>query len=91
MFSTPRRLDRPWNPPNPLSNWYRVSLPGIIRPGSEADQSSPASAEVKKNVDLYIYKDNFTFIYALQFLDFIVVVIEAKTERKLQKCIMSHK
>jgi hypothetical protein len=29
--------------------------PGVKRPGREADNSPPTSAEVKKNVDLYIH------------------------------------
>jgi hypothetical protein len=43
IFSSPRRPDRLWGPPNLLSNGYR---------GREADHSSPASAEVKK---MWIY------------------------------------
>jgi hypothetical protein len=41
---------------NLLSNgyWGALSL-GVKRPGREVDHSLPASAEVKKNVDLYIH------------------------------------
>jgi hypothetical protein len=33
----------------------RRSFPGVKRPGREVDHSPPTSAEVKKNVDLYIH------------------------------------
>jgi hypothetical protein len=45
------RLDRLCGPPSLLSNGYRGSL--VKREGREADHSPPASAEVKKNVNLY--------------------------------------
>jgi hypothetical protein len=32
-----------------------VFSPGVKRPGLEADHSVPTSAEVKKNVDIYIH------------------------------------
>jgi hypothetical protein len=49
IFSSSRRPDRPWGPPNLLSNGYRGALsPGVNRPGHEADHSPPAGAEVKK-------------------------------------------
>jgi hypothetical protein len=49
IFSSPRRLDRLWAPPNLLSNGYRGALSrGEKRAGREADHSPPASAEVKK-------------------------------------------
>jgi hypothetical protein len=39
----------------PPIQWVTGAVsPGIKRPGSEADCSPPVSAEVKKNVDLYI-------------------------------------
>jgi hypothetical protein len=44
IFSSPRRSDRLWGPPNFLSNGYRW----VKRPGREADHSPPAIAEVKK-------------------------------------------
>jgi hypothetical protein len=38
------------------SQWIQGSLsPGVMRQGSEADHSPPASAEIKKNLDLYIH------------------------------------
>ena len=30
-----------------LNDWYRISLPGVKRPGHEVDHSSPSSAKVK--------------------------------------------
>jgi hypothetical protein len=44
IFSSPRRPDRLWGPPNLLSKGY----PGVKRPGRAADHSSPASAGGKK-------------------------------------------
>jgi hypothetical protein len=56
IFSSSRRPDLLRGPHNLISNGYRGALsPGVKRPGSEADHSPPASAEVKENVDLYIY------------------------------------
>jgi hypothetical protein len=40
--------DRPWGPPSPLYNWYRVFPGGKQRPGRDADPSSPSSAVVKE-------------------------------------------
>jgi hypothetical protein len=54
IFSSPRRPDRLWGSLNLLSNGYRglFSGGGVKRPGREANQSPPASAEVKK---IWIY------------------------------------
>ena len=49
------RPDRPWSPPSPLYNVYRVFFPGVKRPGLGFDQSLPSSAEVKERVGLYLY------------------------------------
>jgi hypothetical protein len=49
MFSSPRRPDRPWSPPNILSNRYRGALsPWVKRQVCEAGHSPPTSAEAKK-------------------------------------------
>jgi hypothetical protein len=48
LFSSPRRPDRLWGPPNLLSNGHRgLSIPEVRRPWREAHHS-PTSAEVKK-------------------------------------------
>jgi hypothetical protein len=47
--------DRPWGPPSLLSSGYRVSFPGIKRPGRGVDPPSPSSAEVKERVRLYLF------------------------------------
>ena len=40
--------DRKWDPPNLLSNGYRISLPGVKRPDRGADHTPTSSAEVLK-------------------------------------------
>jgi hypothetical protein len=61
IFSFPRRPGRLWGPTNFLSNGYRGSSPRVKRPGREADNSPPVSAEVKK---MWIYTSTppYTFI-----------------------------
>jgi len=49
------RPDRPWGPPSLLYNGYRVSFPGVKRPGRGVDHPHPSRAEVKERVELYIY------------------------------------
>ena len=69
------RPDRPWGPSSLLYSGYRVSFPGVKRPGRGVDHPLPFSAEVKERVELYIYpplwafvacyRVNFTFLYRL--------------------------
>ena len=49
------RPDWPWGPPCLLYNGYRVSFPGVKRPGRGVDHLTPSSAEVKERVELYLY------------------------------------
>ena len=44
--------DRPWGPPSLLYNGYRVSFPGVMRPGRGVEH---LSAEVKERVEIYLY------------------------------------
>jgi hypothetical protein len=46
--------DRPWGPPSLLYNGYRVSFPGVKRPGRGVDHPPSSSAEVKERVELYL-------------------------------------
>jgi hypothetical protein len=47
VSSSPQCPDRLWALPSLLTNGYRSCLPGIMRPGSEADYPTPPSAYVK--------------------------------------------
>jgi hypothetical protein len=38
-----------------LYNGYRVSFPGVKRPGRGNDHPPPSSARVKERVELYLY------------------------------------
>ena len=49
------RPDRSWGPPSLLYSGYRVSFPGVKRPGRGADHPPPPKAEVKEFVALYLY------------------------------------
>jgi hypothetical protein len=49
------RPDRPWGPLSLLYNGYRVSFPGVKRPGRGVDHPPPSSARVKERVELYVY------------------------------------
>ena len=49
------RLDRPWGPHGLLYNGYRVSFPGVKRPGRGVDHPHPSRAEVKERLGLYLY------------------------------------
>jgi hypothetical protein len=53
IFST--RPDRPWDLSSLLYNGYRVSFPGVKRPGRGVDHPPPSIAEVKERVELYLY------------------------------------
>jgi hypothetical protein len=53
IFRTPP--DRPWGPPILLYSGYRVSFPGIKRPGCGLDHPPQSRAEVKERVELYLY------------------------------------
>ena len=50
-FST----DRAWGLPSLLYDGYRVSFPGVKRPGRGINHPPPSSAEVKDRIELYIY------------------------------------
>jgi hypothetical protein len=52
IFSSPCRPDRPWGPPNFLSNGTWGSFPGVKRTGRENDHSPLTNTEVKK---IWIY------------------------------------
>ena len=46
------RPDRPWGPPSLMYNGYRVSSPGLKRPGRGVNHPSPSSAEVMQRVEI---------------------------------------
>jgi hypothetical protein len=46
---------RPWGPPSLLYDGYRVTFPGVKRPGRGVDNPPPSSTKVKERVELYIY------------------------------------
>jgi hypothetical protein len=52
-FQHPSRQAR--GPPSLLYNGYRVSFPGVKRPGHGVDHPTPSSARVKERVELYLY------------------------------------
>ena len=52
-FSAP--VQSPWGPPNLLYNGYRVSFPGVQRPGNGVNHLPSSSAEVKERLELYLY------------------------------------
>jgi hypothetical protein len=51
----PHRPDRPWDPPSPLYNGYRVSFQEVKRLGRGVDHPPSSSARVKEGVELYLY------------------------------------
>ena len=46
------RPDRPWGPPSLLYNGYRLSFPGVKRPGRGINHPPPSRAAVKERVEL---------------------------------------
>jgi hypothetical protein len=42
-------------PTQPPIQWYRVSFPGVKRPGRGVDYPHPSSARIKERVELYLY------------------------------------
>ena len=46
---------RPWGPPSLLYNGYRVSFPGVKRPGRDVKYPLQSSAEFKKKSSFYLY------------------------------------
>jgi len=52
IFRAPK--DRPWSPPSPLNNGYRL-FTGVKRPRRGVDRPPSSSAEVKERVELFIY------------------------------------
>jgi hypothetical protein len=53
LFSTSSRPAL--GPTQPPIQWVLVASPAVKRSGRKADHSPQTSAEVKKNVDLYIH------------------------------------
>jgi hypothetical protein len=49
------RPHRPWGQPSLLWNGYRVSFPGVNRPGRGVNHVPPSSADVKEIVELYLH------------------------------------
>jgi len=47
--------DRPCGPPSLLYDRYRVTFPGIKRPGRGVDHPQTCSTEVKEKVELYLF------------------------------------
>ena len=47
---------RPWGPLRLLYNGYRVSFPGVKRPGRGVNHPHPSSAEVKERVELHFWE-----------------------------------
>ena len=52
------RPDRPWGPPSPLYNGYRVSFAGVKRPGRGVEHPPTSNAEVKERVELHIFSSS---------------------------------
>ena len=67
---------RPWGPPSLLYSGYRVSFPGLMRPGRGVNHPPQSSAEVKEknytSLSLWAFmacsRANFTFSIHIQFV-----------------------
>jgi hypothetical protein len=84
-------VDTITQPPSLLHNVYRVSLPGVKRPGRGLHQSPQSRADVKERVELYLYSAfgpsrpllGWTFTY----LNIVCVcVCERERERERTAC-----
>jgi hypothetical protein len=60
IFSSLRRSDRLWSPPNLLCNRYRGLFPAVKRPECEVDHSPSSYAEVKKT---WIYTSTPPYVF----------------------------
>jgi hypothetical protein len=49
----------PWGPPSLLYNGYRISIPGVKRPGRGVDHPPPSSARVKERVQLNLHSPSW--------------------------------
>ena len=80
--------DRPWGPPSFLCNGYRVSFPGVKRPGRGANHPPQSNAEVKERVGLYFPSGPFWSVLGgslhFQVVDSVNVVSHARETRILQ-------
>jgi len=52
------RPDHPWGSGSLLYKLYRVSLPGVKRPGRGVDHTPPSRVEDKERVELYLYSNS---------------------------------
>jgi hypothetical protein len=50
----PTRRNRSWSPPSLLYNEYRVSIPGVKRPGRGVNHTPLPIAKVKEIIQLYL-------------------------------------
>ena len=56
------RTDRPWVPTSLLYSWYRISFPGVKRPGRSVNRPPSSGAEVEERVDLCLcYPSGFSW------------------------------
>jgi hypothetical protein len=57
--------DRLWGPPSLLHNGYRVSFPGVKRPGRGVQHRPPSSAEVNERVEQCLYSPSGSLLPVL--------------------------